>query len=157
MTLLAVDTKAPDFNLKDQSGQDVSLESLRGKWAVIYFYPKDDTPGCTKEACNFRDNFGALKAAGATVLGVSADSAASHQKFAQKYELPFTLLVDDGNQLARAFGAFGPKTMYGKTYEGVIRSTVILRPDGTVAKGWPKVKPDSHGSEVLDWLKANAN
>ena len=92
-----------------------------------------------------------------TVLGVSADSAASHQKFAQKYELPFTLLVDDGNQLARAFGAFGPKTMYGKTYEGVIRSTAILRPDGTKGEGWPKVKPDSHGSEVLDRADSTRN
>ncbi|MGE0598276.1 MAG: thioredoxin-dependent thiol peroxidase [Dehalococcoidia bacterium] len=156
MPLLAVDTKAPDFNLKDQSGNDVSLESLKGKWTVIYFYPKDDTPGCTREACNFRDNYGALNAAGATVIGVSGDNAASHQKFAQKYELPFTLLVDEGNQLARAFGAFGPKNMYGKTYEGIIRSTVILRPDGTIAKVWPKVKPDAHGAEVLDWLKANA-
>ena len=156
MPLLTVDSKAPDFNLKDQSGNEVSLDSIKGKWTVIYFYPKDDTPGCTKEACNFRDNFGALKAAGATVLGVSGDSAASHQKFAQKYDLPFTLLVDEGNALARAFGAFGKKNMYGKTYEGIIRSTVILRPDGTVAKAWPKVKPDAHGAEVLEWLKANA-
>ncbi len=156
MALLAVDSKAPAFTLQDQSGEEVSLASLNGKWAVIYFYPKDDTPGCTKEACNFRDNFSALKAAGATVLGVSGDTAASHQKFAQKYELPFTLLVDEGNQLAKAFGAYGPKSMYGKTYEGIIRSTVILRPDGTVAKVWSKVKPDTHGAEVLEWLKANA-
>ncbi|MGE3075454.1 MAG: thioredoxin-dependent thiol peroxidase [Dehalococcoidia bacterium] len=156
MPLLAVDSTAPDFHLKDQAGNDVSLDSVKGKWTVIYFYPRDNTPGCTKEACNFRDNFGALKAAGATVLGVSGDSAASHQKFAQKYDLPFTLLVDEGNELARAFGAFGKKNMYGKTYEGIIRSTVILRPDGTVAKVWPKVKPDAHGAEVLEWLKANA-
>jgi len=154
--MLAVDSKAPAFSLKDQGGNDVTLESLKGKWAVLYFYPKDDTPGCTKEACNFRDNFGALKAAGATVIGVSADSAASHQKFARKYELPFTLLVDEGNQLARAFGAFGPKSMYGKTYDGIIRSTFILNPEGRVAKVWAKVKPDAHGAEVLEWLKANA-
>jgi len=157
MPFLSVDTPAPDFTIRDQHGNDVSLATLLGKWAVIYFYPRDDTPGCTKEACNFRDNFGALKAAGATVLGVSADTAASHQKFAAKYDLPFTLLVDEGNQLAKSFGAFGPKSMYGKTYDGIIRSTFILNPDGKVAKVWQKVKPDTHGAEVLDWLKANAS
>jgi peroxiredoxin Q/BCP len=156
MPVLKVDEPAPDFSLKDQHGSEVSRESIKGKWTVVYFYPKDDTPGCTKEACNFRDNFGALKAAGATVLGVSADSAASHQKFAAKYELPFTLLVDEGNELAKNFGAFGPKTNYGKTYDGIIRSTFILDPEGKVRKVWPKVKPDSHGAEVLEWLKANA-
>ena len=156
MAVLTANSPAPDFSLKDQEGKEVSLRSLKGKWAVIYFYPKDDTPGCTKEACNFRDNFGALKAAGATVIGVSADSAASHQKFAAKYDLPFTLLVDEGNQMAKAFGAWGTKHNYGKTYDGIIRSTVILDPEGKVAKAWPKVKPDEHGAEVLEWLKANA-
>ena len=156
MPFLSIDSPAPQFALKDQAGNEVTLESLRGKWAVIYFYPKDDTPGCTREACNFRDNFGQLKAAGATVLGVSGDSATSHQRFASKYELPFTLLVDEGNQLARAFGAWGPKSMYGKTYEGIIRSTVVLNPEGKVAKVWPRVKPDAHGAEVLDWLLKNA-
>lgn len=155
MALITVDTKAPNFNLQDQSGNEVSLQSLSGKWAVIYFYPKDDTPGCTKEACDFRDNHAAIAKAGATILGISGDSAASHQKFVAKYNLPFTLLVDEGHQLAKDFGAFGPKSMYGKTYEGVIRSTVILRPDGTVAKVWPKAKPASQGAEVLEWLKAN--
>ena len=153
---LAVDTVAPDFTLKDQDGNVVSRDTLKGKWAVIYFYPKDDTPGCTREACNFRDNFGALKALGATVLGVSGDSEASHKKFAAKYELPFTLLVDTGNEVARAFGAWGTKSMYGKTYDGIIRSTVVLNPEGRVAKVWPKVKPDTHGDEVLEWLKAHA-
>jgi len=147
---------APQFKAVDQSGTPYSVETLKGKWAVIYFYPKDDTPGCTKEACNFRDNYGALQAAGATVLGVSGDSAASHQKFATKYELPFPLLADEGNAMARAFGAWGTKNMYGKTYDGIIRSTFIIDPEGKVAKVWPKVKPDLHGAEVLDWLKANA-
>ena len=148
---------APEFSRKDQEGHSLTLASIKGAWTVIYFYPKDDTPGCTKEACNFRDNFGAIKLAGATILGVSADSAASHLKFARKYELPFTLLVDEGNKMAKAFGAWGPKTMYGKTYEGIIRSTCILNPEGRVAKVWPKVKPDAHGNEVLEWLKANAS
>ena len=155
MAFVTADSSAPEFALKDQSGNDVSLASLKGKWAVLYFYPKDDTPGCTREACNFRDNFGALKAAGAEVLGVSGDSAASHQKFAAKYELPFTLLVDEGNAVARAFGAWGTKQNYGKTYEGIIRSTVLINPEGKVAKVWPRVKPDAHGAEVLAWLEKN--
>jgi peroxiredoxin Q/BCP len=157
MPFLTVNSPAPEFDLVDQHGNHISLNRLNGKWAVLYFYPKDDTPGCTREACNFRDNFSELEAAGAIVLGVSADSAASHQKFAKKYELPFSLLVDEGNELAKAFGAFGPKSMYGKTYEGIIRSTVILNPEGKIAHIWKKVKPDSHGAEVLEWLKANAS
>jgi len=156
MPFVSVDSPAPEFSLPDQTGNLVTRESLHGKWAVLYFYPKDDTPGCTREACNFRDNFRALEEAGAVVLGVSGDSAASHQRFASKYELPFTLLVDEGNALAKAFGAWGPKSMYGKTYEGIIRSTVLLNPEGKVAKVWPRVKPDAHGTEVLEWLKAQA-
>lgn len=156
MPALAIDSLAPDFALQDQDGNTVSRDSLKGRWAVIYFYPRDDTPGCTREACNFRDNFAALKALGADVLGVSGDSAASHKKFAAKYELPFTLLVDAGNEMARAYGAWGKKNMYGKTYEGIIRSTVVISPEGMVARVWPKVKPDSHGEEVLEWLKSRA-
>ena len=156
MPALAIDSLAPDFALQDQDGNTVSRDSLKGRWAVIYFYPRDDTPGCTREACNFRDNFAALKALGAEVLGVSGDSAASHKKFAAKYELPFTLLVDAGNEMARAYGAWGKKNMYGKTYEGIIRSTVVISPEGMVARVWPKVKPDSHGEEVLEWLKSHA-
>lgn len=147
---------APPFSAKDQDGNEVSLDALKGSWAVIYFYPKDDTPGCTKEACGFRDNFGAISAAGAKVLGVSGDSAASHQKFAAKYELPFTLLVDEGNEVARAYGAWGTKHNYGKTYEGIIRSTVVVDPQGKVAKVWKAVKAEGHAGQVLDWLKANA-
>jgi peroxiredoxin Q/BCP len=155
MAFPEVGSKAPEFHLPDQSGADVSLASTAGAWRVIYFYPKDDTPGCTKEACNFRDNFGALKAAGATVLGVSGDSGASHQKFAAKYELPFTLLTDAGHEMSRAYGAWGLKQNYGKTYEGIIRSTVIVDPDGKVAKVWARVKPDDHGAQVLKWLHDN--
>ncbi len=123
---------------------------------MLYFYPKDNTPGCTKEACNFRDNYGALRARGAIVLGVSGDSEASHQKFQARYELPFQLLSDPGNEVARAYGAWGTKNNYGKTYEGIIRSTFIIGPDGRVAKVWKRVKPDAHGQEVLDWITANA-
>ncbi|MGK2964502.1 MAG: thioredoxin-dependent thiol peroxidase [Tepidiformaceae bacterium] len=154
--MISEGSPAPRFSLPDQSGEAVSLESLAGKWVVLYFYPKDDTPGCTREACNFRDNYGALKAAGAVVLGVSGDSSASHSKFATKYDLPFQLLVDEGNEVARAFGAWGEKKNYGKTYEGIIRSTFIIGPDGVVAKRWARVKPDAHGEEVLKWITANA-
>ena len=157
-TLPAVDTEAPSFEAPDQHGKLVRLRDLRGEWIVLYFYPKDDTPGCTKEACNFRDNFGALKAAGATVLGVSGDSEASHQKFAEKYDLPFRLLVDDHEHgIARAYGAWGMKTNYGRTYEGLTRITFIISPQGRIAKVWPRVKPDGHGEQVLSWLKENAD
>jgi thioredoxin-dependent peroxiredoxin len=154
MPMPAAGSAAPDFTLKDQSGAAVSLSGLRGKWVVLYFYPRDDTPGCTKEACDFRDNFAALKEAGAVVLGLSPDTAAAHQKFAAKYEIPFQLLVDEpGHGIARTYGAWGLKKNYGKEYEGMIRSTVIIAPDGKVAKTWAKVKPDAHGEEVLSWLK----
>ena len=154
---LEVGQQAPDFTLNDQFGKAVPLASLHGKWVVVYFYPKDDTPGCTKEACNLRDNYAAIQKAGAVVLGVSGDSATSHAKFAEKYELPFQLLVDgDEHSVARAYGAFGLKKNYGKTYEGVIRSTVAIDPAGRVAKTWPKVKPDNHGDEVLEWLQKSA-
>ncbi len=156
MTMPQTGTQAPVFNLDDQAGQKHELRDYRGKWVVLYFYPKDDTPGCTKEACSFRDNYGAIQAAGAVVLGVSADSAASHQKFAAKYDLPFTLLVDDDDHsAARAYGAYGMKKQYGREYEGVIRSTFIIDPAGCIAKSWAKVKTDTHGADVLAWLRAN--
>ena len=150
-------TKAAAFTLEADDGSKVKLADLKGSPVVLYFYPADDTPGCTKEACNFRDNYGAIQAKGATVLGVSGDSEASHQKFQQKYELPFQLLADPGNQVARAYGAWGTKQNYGKTYEGIIRSTFIIGPDGRVAKVWKRVKPDAHGGEVLKWLSENAS
>ena len=148
--------EAPAFALKDQNNEDVSLAAQKGKWVVLYFYPRDDTPGCSKDACNFRDNHGAIQATGAVVLGVSGDTTASHGKFAQKYSLPFSLLADEGNAVARAYGAWGEKKNYGKTYEGIIRSTIIIGPDGNVAKVWKSVKPDAHGEQVLEWLRANA-
>ncbi|MEJ5220645.1 MAG: thioredoxin-dependent thiol peroxidase [Tepidiforma sp.] len=156
MSMPDVGAAAPAFSLPDQDGKTVSLADFAGKWVVLYFYPKDDTPGCTKEACSFRDRHAELQAKGAVVLGVSGDSSASHRKFADKYSLPFPLLADTEHEVARAYGAWGTKKMYGKEYEGMIRSTVVIDPTGTVAKTWPKVKPDGHGDEVLAWLEANA-
>lgn len=156
-TLPALDSEAPPFVAKDQAGREVRLRDLRGHWVVLYFYPRDDTPGCTKEACNFRDNYAALQAAGATVLGLSADSEAAHQSFAAKYDLPFQLLIDDHeHSIARAYGAWGTKTNYGRTYEGITRSTFIISPQGRIARAWPRVKPDRHGEEVLAWLREHA-
>jgi peroxiredoxin Q/BCP len=157
MPMPEVGAEAPPFELPDQRGETVSLAALRGKWVVLYFYPRDDTPGCTREACNFRDVYGDLQAAGAEVLGLSPDRASAHVKFAEKYGLPFRLLVDsDDHAVARAYGAWGLKKNYGKEYEGMIRSTVLIDPEGKVAKTWPRVKPDAHGEEVLKWLKENA-
>lgn len=156
MTMPAVTTEAPPFELKDQAGQTVRLRDLKGKWVVLYFYPKDDTSGCTKEACSFRDNHEGLLATGAIVLGVSGDSEASHRKFAAKNNLPFQLLVDDDHAVARAYGAWGMKSMYGRQYEGVLRSTFLIGPDGRVAAVWPKVKAASHGEEVLAWMREHA-
>lgn len=146
--------KAPAFSLKDQSGQTVKLTDFSGKYVVLYFYPKDDTPGCTKEACSFRDEHSKLKKAGAVVLGVSPDDEARHVKFIEKYELPFTLLADTEHAVAEKYGAWGEKNNYGKKYMGIVRSTFLIGPDGKVAKVWPKVKPEGHGEEVLEALRA---
>jgi peroxiredoxin Q/BCP len=150
--MLEEGTQAPDFTLPDENGTEVSLSQFRGKKVVIYFYPKDDTPGCTKEACNFRDNYDAILEKGAVVLGVSADSQKSHQKFKSKYELPFFLLSDPDKAMIQQYGAWGEKKMYGKTYEGVIRSTYVIDEDGKIAKVFPTVKPAEHGAEVLGVL-----
>jgi peroxiredoxin Q/BCP len=144
--------KAPAFTLTDESGAEVSLSDFAGKKLVVYFYPKDDTPGCTKEACNFRDNYQQFTDKGAVVIGISADSEASHGKFKQKYELPFYLLSDPEKTTIQAFGACGEKKMYGKTYEGIIRSTFLIDENGIVSKVWPKVKPAEHATEVLSAL-----
>jgi peroxiredoxin Q/BCP len=145
---------APPFSLSDASGKQVSLEGLRGKHVVLYFYPKDDTPGCTKEACGFRDSWDELQRLGAVVLGVSPDSAESHTRFAEKYRLPFTLLSDPDKRVLQEYGAWGEKTNYGKKSMGVIRSTVWIGPDGKVVRHWPKV-PDAeaHVAEVVDALR----
>jgi peroxiredoxin Q/BCP len=146
--------KAPAFAVKDQSGQTVKLADLAGKFVVLYFYPKDDTPGCTTEACAFRDQHSKLEKAGAVVLGVSPDDEKRHGKFIAKYELPFSLLADTDHALAEKYGAWGEKSMYGKKYMGIVRSTFLIGPDGKVARVWPKVKPEGHAEEVLAAIKA---
>ena len=140
---------APDFTLPTDGGGVVTLSDFRGQRVVLYFYPKDDTPGCTTEACNFRDDYSEIIAAGAVVLGVSPDSVKSHDKFKLKYELPFPLLSDPEHQLAEAYGAWGEKTMYGRTYMGIIRSTFVIDEEGRIVKVFPKVKPKNHSQEVL--------
>ena len=148
---------APDFTLEDADGKEVSLGDFRGRYVVVYFYPRDDTPGCTKEACGFRDLHDEIRARGAEVLGVSPDDGAAHRKFAEKYDLPFTLLCDPGKEVMEPYGAWGEKTMYGKKTVGVIRSTVIVGPDGTVAKRWRRVaKAADHPRKVLEALDALA-
>ena len=145
---------APAFTLPDQDGNKVSLEDFAGKNVILYFYPKDDTPGCTKEACGFRDGWKELKKLGAVVLGVSADGAESHQKFISKYKLPFTLLSDKDRKVMEKYGAYGEKMMYGKKTTGVIRSTVWIGPDGKVKKHWARVpKADVHPEKVIEALK----
>ena len=144
--------KAPGFTLTDDTGSEVSLSDFAGKKVVVYFYPKDDTPGCTKEACSFRDNYDAILEKGAVVIGISPDDEASHGTFKSKFDLPFYLLADPEKKAIEAFGAWGEKKMYGKTYEGVIRSTFVVGEDGTIVKAWPKVKPEEHAEEVLGVL-----
>jgi len=146
---LQVGDVAPEFSLPDQSGNSVSLSSFRGQRVVIYFYPKDDTPGCTKEACGFRDQYTQLQAKGAVLLGVSADSVKSHAKFARKYELPFPLLADEDHQIVRAYGVWGEKKFMGRTYEGIHRMTFLIGADGLISHVWTKVKPEIHAAEVL--------
>ena len=150
--MLTEGSQAPDFTLTDETGTEVSLSQFRGKKAVVYFYPKDDTPGCTKEACGFRDNYDAILDKGAVVIGISADSEKSHDKFKSKYELPFYLLSDPEKKAIDAFGAWGEKKMYGKTYEGVMRYTFIIDEEGKVMKAFPKVKPAEHAAEVMEYL-----
>ena len=144
---------APDFTLPDADGTPVTLSELRGRAVVIYFYPKDDTPGCTTQACDIRDAWAEFEDLGAVVLGVSPDDEKSHAKFRAKYDLPHTLLADSDRTVLRAYGAWGPKTMYGRTSDGVTRSTVLVAPDGTVAAVWPKVKASDHADRVLEALR----
>jgi peroxiredoxin Q/BCP len=140
---------APDFELQTDSGETVKLSDLRGKQVVLYFYPKDDTPGCTTQACGIRDAYGEFERAGAVVLGISPDDAESHEKFKQKYSLPFTLLADDEHKVAEDYGVWGEKKYMGRTYMGVDRSTFVIDENGDVKKVLPKVKPDTHADDVL--------
>jgi peroxiredoxin Q/BCP len=142
-----------DFVLKDAKGTDVHLRDFAGKRKVIYFYPKDDTPGCTKEACGFRDVYSEIINRGAVVIGISADSIEKHQKFQKKYNLPFILLSDPDMKVIREFGAAGEKKMYGKTYFGILRSTFLLDEENRITHVFPKVKPEEHAQEILSVLK----
>ena len=140
---------APDFTAGTHDGRKVSLSDFKGRHVILYFYPRDSTPGCTKEACAFRDEFAAFKQKGAVVLGVSTDSAKSHAKFVAKYKLPFTLLVDEEKQLVRAYGVWGQKSFLGRKYLGTHRVTFLIGPDGRVKRVWTDVKPAGHAQEVL--------
>jgi peroxiredoxin Q/BCP len=148
--------KAPDFKALASNGKEVSLKDYAGKKRIVlYFYPKDDTPGCTKEACEFRDNVKAIEKIDAVVLGVSPDSVDSHNKFIQKFKLPFILLSDEDKAISKAYGVWIKKSMYGREYMGVARSTFIIGKDGKIEKIFEKVKPEGHAEEVLEHLKAN--
>jgi thioredoxin-dependent peroxiredoxin len=146
-------TAAPDFTVVTDDGSKLKLSSLRGRNVVLYFYPKDDTPGCTVEACELRDAFPRFSKTNAVILGVSPDSVASHQKFKKKFELPFTLLADTDHAIAEAYGVWVEKSMYGKKYMGVQRATFVIDKKGSVAKVYPKVKPEGHAAEVEAELK----
>ncbi|HWP63844.1 MAG TPA: thioredoxin-dependent thiol peroxidase [Candidatus Binatia bacterium] len=149
-----VGAPAPDFNLPDATGTEHRLSDLRGRWVVLYFYPADDTPGCTTEACQFRDLHAEIEATGAVVLGVSPDDRASHARFRDKYGLPFALLADVDHRVAEAYGVWQLKTSYGRSQMGIVRSTFLIDPEGRIARVWPKVKADGHAAEVLAALTA---
>lgn len=154
MTNLRPGQTAPAFTLRTDTGDTVSLGDLRGKPVVLFFYPKDDTPGCTTEACEFRDNWAAVQRSGAVVLGVSPDGVASHRQFREKFSLPFPLLADEGHAVAEAYGVWGEKSMYGKRYYGVLRTTFIIDAAGSVRRVFEKVKPAGHAAEVLEAIQA---
>jgi len=139
--MLKTGDKAPAFSLPDQDDKTQSLADYAGQWVLLYFYPKDDTPGCTKEACAIRDSFPKFGKLKAKVLGVSADSVAKHKKFVDKYQLPFTLLSDESKDMIKAYGAWGEKKFMGRTYDGIFRTSYLIKPDGTIAKVYEKVKP----------------
>jgi peroxiredoxin Q/BCP len=145
---------APDFTLTSDSGEPVTLSSFRGRTVVLYFYPKDDTPGCTAQACGIRDSYDDFEQRGAVVLGVSPDEESSHVKFKQKYGLPFTLLADPEHEVAEQYGVWGERKYMGKTYMGIERSTFLIDEDGRIAKVMRRVKPDTHAELVLDSLAA---
>ena len=152
MALLSVGDKAPAFRTHDQDGSAVSLGDFKGRKVVLYFYPKDDTPGCTKEACAFRDEWSQFRKRKVAVLGVSVDDERSHKKFAEKFSLPFTLLADPEKRIVRDYGAWGQKSMYGRKYMGTHRVTYLIDEKGKIAAVWPKVKPETHAEEILKML-----
>lgn len=152
--MVNVGDAAPDFTLNTDADETIALHDLRGKPVILYWYPRDDTPGCTKEACAFRDAYSEFEQAGAVVLGVSTDDVQSHQKFKTKYNLPFTLLSDPDHTVADQYGVWGPKKFMGKEYEGINRVTFLIDENGTVKQVWPKVKPEDHADEVLAALRS---
>lgn len=153
--MLKAGDKAIDFKLKTTENNEISLSDFKGKKIVLYFYPKDDTPGCTKEACGFRDVYDYILEAGAVVIGISPDDEASHEKFRNKYNLPFFLLCDEEHKVSEMYGAWGEKKSYGKTYMGIIRSTFIIDEELVIEKVFPKVSPEGHAEEVLNSLRKN--
>ncbi len=153
MSMPTVGKKAPAWSLPDQEGKEHSLSDYSGQWVVLYFYPKDDTPGCTKEACAFRDNLPKFKKVKAAVFGVSADSVKKHAKFAEKFSLPFTLLADEDKTLVEAYGVWAKKKFMGREYMGILRTTFLINPEGKIAKVYEQVKPETHAEEVLADLK----
>ncbi len=149
---LQIGDPAPDFSVLNEKSETVSLSDYRGQWVVLYFYPKDDTPGCTKEACAFRDHFARFTAKNAIVLGVSLNDATAHNKFINKYNLPFSLLIDADTQLSTAYESYGLKKFMGKEYMGITRNTFLIDPDGKIAKIYQKVKPETHPEQILQDL-----
>lgn len=147
---------APDFELQDDTGTTRKLSDFRGRKVVLYFYPKDDTPGCTKEACNFRDDYSAYERAGVVVLGVSPDDVGSHAKFKKKFQLPFPLLADEGHRVSDQYGTWGPKKFMGREYEGVLRTTFLIDENGTIIKVFENVRPAEHSAELLEELGSAA-
>lgn len=150
---LKLKQKAPQFKAADQNGKVHELKEWQGRWLILYFYPKDDTPGCTKEACSFRDNLAELKKKGITVAGVSADDEKIHKKFAKKYDLPFTLLADDKKEIVKKYDVWGKKTFMGRDYFGIKRTTFLIDPDGKIAKIYENVKPDDHALQIIEDLE----
>jgi thioredoxin-dependent peroxiredoxin len=153
---LNVNDKAPEFTLQDENGREVSLKGLRGKVVVLYFYPRADTPGCTIEACEFRDTYKQMQKTGAVILGISPDTPQAQKKFQEKFMLPFSLLADADKKVADAFGVLQMKNMYGKKVMGIVRTTFIIGPDGKIQHIFPKVKAEGHAGEVLAYLKESA-
>ena len=151
--MLQAGTKAPDFSLPDQNGKEVKLSDFLGKRVVLYFYPKDNTPGCTRQACAFAGNYEAFRAQDVVVIGISKDSIASHLKFAEKYDLPFILLSDPERQAIEAYDVWKEKKLYGKVSMGVVRSTYLINPEGIIEKAMPRVKPDTNAAEILAYLQ----
>lgn len=151
--MLEVGMKAPDFTLPDKDGNQVSLSDFKGKKVVLYFYPKDNTPGCTRQACAFAQNYSAFEEKGVVVIGVSKDSVASHVKFAEKHQLPFILLSDPELVAIQGYDVWKEKKLYGKVSMGVVRTTYIIDEEGIIAKVMPKVKPDTNANEILEWLE----